>query len=107
MLLSFGASAVESTACGNATSSVGLDSLRELDNDSVDILTNDVHVVRTEKVETVTNEKWQNEGNCCKNSLKENETVFSLHFSNCLPPFSSKVIIRFSFNTDPCLFDVK
>ena len=52
-----GAPAVESIACGIDTSSINLDSSRELDDDSVDSLTEDVSVVPMEEVESVTNDK--------------------------------------------------
>ena len=50
-----GAPAVESIACGIDTSSIDLDSSREINDDSVD--TEDVPVVPTEEVESVTNDK--------------------------------------------------
>ena len=52
-----GAPAVESTECGIGTSSKDLDSSRELDDDSVDSLKEDVPVVSTEEVEPVTSDK--------------------------------------------------
>lgn len=52
-----GAPAVESIECGIDTSSTDLDSSRELDDDSVDSLMEDVPVVPTEEVESVTSNK--------------------------------------------------
>ena len=51
-----GAPAVESIACGIDTSSIDLDSSRELEDDCVDNLTEDVTVVPTEELESVTDD---------------------------------------------------
>ena len=52
-----GAPAVESIACGIDTSSIDLDSPRELEDDSVENLTEDVAVVPKEELESVTDDK--------------------------------------------------
>ena len=52
-----GAPAVESIAGGIDTSSIDLDSSRELDDDSVDSLAEDVPVAPMEEIESVTSDK--------------------------------------------------